>query len=121
MATYTEERAAILRDFGLKVARLRAEPRGSQEAFAHEDKVRLHRNAIGVIERGECEPGLLTLLILADAFEGDSFWELLEKSRGASTAPAATAPNGVRHPSSNSVTGPSLTSSTTMCAPNTPR
>ncbi len=77
MATYTEERAAILRDFGVKVARLRAE-RGSQEAFAHADKVRLHRNAIGIVERGECEPGLLTLLILADAFEDDSFWELLK-------------------------------------------
>jgi transcriptional regulator with XRE-family HTH domain len=77
MATYTEERAAILRDFGIKVARLRAE-RGSQEAFAHTDRVRLHRNAIGIIERGECEPGLLTLLILADAFEDNSFWELLK-------------------------------------------
>ncbi|MGA2165017.1 MAG: helix-turn-helix transcriptional regulator [Solirubrobacteraceae bacterium] len=77
MATYTEERVAILRDFGLKVARLRAE-HGSQEAFAHEDDVRLHRNAIGVIERGECEPGLLTLLILADAFEDDAFWRLLK-------------------------------------------
>jgi hypothetical protein len=30
------------------------------------------------MERGECEPGLLTLLILADAFEDDSFWELLK-------------------------------------------
>jgi DNA-binding XRE family transcriptional regulator len=77
VATYTEERAAILRDFGIKVARLRAEF-GSQEAFAHTDRVRLHRNAIGIIERGECEPGLLTLLILADAFEDNSFWELLK-------------------------------------------
>ncbi len=76
MATYTEERAAILRDFGIKVARLRAE-HGSQETFAHTDKVRLHRNAIGIMERGECEPGLLTLLILANAFEDDAFWELL--------------------------------------------
>lgn len=75
MATYTEERAAILREFGAKVARLRAEC-GSQEAFAH--TVRLHRNAIGIVERGECEPGLLTLLILADAFADEVFWVLLK-------------------------------------------
>ena len=72
MATYTEERAAILRYFGAKVARLRAE-RGSQEAFADTGEARLHRNAIGIMERGECEPGLETLLILADSFEDDSF------------------------------------------------
>ncbi|HXB66399.1 MAG TPA: helix-turn-helix transcriptional regulator [Solirubrobacteraceae bacterium] len=103
MATYTEERAAILRDFGAKVARLRA-ARGSQEAFAHRDEVRLHRNAIGVVERGECEPGLLTLLILADAFEDDSFWEILKSlpvpqqrrplrhTRVSLTPPAAASP-----------------------------
>ena len=72
---YAGERAAILRDFGVKVARLRA-GRGSQEAFAHMDRVRLHRNEIGLVERGECEPGLLTLLILAGAFEDGSFWSL---------------------------------------------
>ncbi len=77
MGAYTEERVVILREFGVKVARLRAE-RGSQEAFAHMDRVRLHRNEIGVVERGECEPGLLTLLILAGAFDDGSFWELLK-------------------------------------------
>ncbi len=74
---YTAERALILRDFGVKVARLRAK-HGSQEAFAHMDGVRLHRNEIGIIERGECEPGLLVLLALADTFEDHSFWELLK-------------------------------------------
>jgi DNA-binding XRE family transcriptional regulator len=103
VATYTKERAAILRDFGIKVARLRAE-HGSQEAFAHRDNVRLHRNAIGIMERGECEPGLLTLLILADAFEDDAFWTLLKSlavpqqrrprrlPRASVTTPAATSP-----------------------------
>ena len=95
MGAYTEERVVILREFGVKVARLRAE-RGSQEAFAHMDRVRLHRNEIGVVERGECEPGLLTLLILAGAFEDGSFWELLQKSPGASAAQAATAHAGGR-------------------------
>jgi len=74
---YREERAVILRDFGVKVARLRA-GRGSQEAFAHMDRVRLHRNQIGMIERGQNEPGLLVLLVLADTFEDGSFWEVLK-------------------------------------------
>ncbi len=38
----------------------------------------VHRNEIGMIERGQCEPGLLVLLILADLFEDHSFWELLK-------------------------------------------
>jgi hypothetical protein len=74
---HREERAVILRDFGVKVARLRA-GRGSQEAFAHMDRVRLHRNEIGMIERGQNEPGLLVLLVLADTFEDGSFWEVLK-------------------------------------------
>ena len=74
---YKEERAVILRDFGVKVARLRA-GRGSQEAFAHMDRVCLHRNEIGMIERGQNEPGLLVLLVLADTFEDGSFWEVLK-------------------------------------------
>jgi transcriptional regulator with XRE-family HTH domain len=55
----------MLRVFGWKIRTTRERFGLSQEAFA--EAARLHRNAIGVIERGECEPGLLTLLVLADA------------------------------------------------------
>ena len=88
---YAGERAAILRDFGVKVARLRA-GRGSQEAFAHMDRVRLHRNEIGLVERGECEPGLLTLLILAGAFEDGSFWSSSKVSPCRGSAGSGDAP-----------------------------
>ncbi len=62
MDAYKAERGRILREFGLNLAKLRG-PDVSQEAFAR--KASMHRNEIGYLERGEREPGLLTLLILA--------------------------------------------------------
>jgi transcriptional regulator with XRE-family HTH domain len=64
MDSYDAERARILHEFGLNLARLR-EIGTSQEKVAK--KANLHRTEIGCLERGEREPGLLTLLILADA------------------------------------------------------
>jgi transcriptional regulator with XRE-family HTH domain len=61
---YQAERAEILKKFGLDLARRRDPATTSQEAFG--EKADLHRNHIGFIERGKREPGLLTLLILAD-------------------------------------------------------
>jgi transcriptional regulator with XRE-family HTH domain len=61
---YSVERAWLLFVFGENVRFLRKQRNLSQEAFA--EAASLHRNAVGVIERGECEPGLLTLLILAE-------------------------------------------------------
>jgi transcriptional regulator with XRE-family HTH domain len=61
---YEQERDRILDEFGLRLAKLR--PKGiSQEGFAR--KAGVHRNEIGALERGEREPGLLMLLILAKA------------------------------------------------------
>ena len=62
---YIVERARVLGVFGENVRGLR-EGRGlAQEALG--EVASLHRNEIGIVERGECEPGLLVLLILADA------------------------------------------------------
>ncbi len=64
---YMVERARLLKAFGENL-RGRRERRGlAQEGLA--EAASLHRNAIGVIERGECAPNLLTLLILANALE----------------------------------------------------
>lgn len=65
VAEYKPERDQILKQFGLKLAKLRGEMDLSQERFAR--KASVHRNEIGALERGEREPGLLMLLILADA------------------------------------------------------
>lgn len=65
MADYKPDRDRILEQFGLKLAKLRREMNLSQERFAREANV--HRNEVGALERGEREPGLLMLLILADA------------------------------------------------------
>ncbi len=61
---YEAERSRLLLAFGRKIRAEREHQHLSQEAFA--EAASLHRNAIGVIERGECEPGLLVLLVLAD-------------------------------------------------------
>jgi transcriptional regulator with XRE-family HTH domain len=64
---YTAERAGLLKVFGDNLRGLRAQRGLSQERLA--EVANLHRNEIGVVERGECAPGLLTLLILADTLE----------------------------------------------------
>jgi DNA-binding XRE family transcriptional regulator len=63
---YNEEHALLLRQFGEHARGIREgrTPLYSQEALSHD--ARLHRTEIGKIERGETEPGLLTVLILAE-------------------------------------------------------
>lgn len=64
---YKTERARLLKTFGEQLRALREQRNLAQERLAEVASV--HRNEIGVLERGQCEPGLLTLLILADALE----------------------------------------------------
>jgi transcriptional regulator with XRE-family HTH domain len=61
---YESERTALLKRFGERFAALRRSSFASQEAFAAASS--LHRTQIGKLELGQTEPGLLTLLILAD-------------------------------------------------------
>lgn len=65
--TYRAERERLLQAFGGKLRTVRERHGLSQEGFA--EVANVHRNEIGVLERGQCEPGLLMLLILADAVE----------------------------------------------------
>ena len=67
MPTYTAERARVLYALGENVRGLRKRRGLAQERLA--EVASLHRNEIGIVERGECEPGLLVLLILASALE----------------------------------------------------
>ncbi len=67
MSAYAAERARLLSIFGENLRALRTRRNLAQEALA--EVASLHRNEIGVLERGQGEPGLLTLLILADALE----------------------------------------------------
>jgi transcriptional regulator with XRE-family HTH domain len=64
---YTAERARLLKVFGENLRGPRQRRGLAQEGLAEVASV--HRNEIGIVERGECEPGLLTLLILTDALE----------------------------------------------------
>ncbi len=74
---YEAELAVLLRDFADNVRRLRKrkQPDYSQEELA--DDARLHRTQVGKIERGQRDPRLSTLLILADAL-GVSLNDLVE-------------------------------------------
>jgi transcriptional regulator with XRE-family HTH domain len=72
---YKTERALLLLTFGENVRGLRKRRGLAQEGLA--EVADLHRNEIGVVERGECEPGLLVLLVLADTL-GVSLKELAE-------------------------------------------
>jgi transcriptional regulator with XRE-family HTH domain len=65
--TYRAERERLLQAFGGKLRTARERHGLSQEGFA--EVANVHRNEIGVLERGQCEPGLLMLLILAEAVE----------------------------------------------------
>lgn len=64
---YSVERVRLLKVFGDNLRGLREQWGLAQEGLA--EVANLHRNEVGVVERGECAPGLLTLLILADALE----------------------------------------------------
>ena len=64
---YKAERARLLRAFGENLRGLRTRRNLAQEGFG--EVASLHRNEIGIVERGECEPGLLVLLVLADALK----------------------------------------------------
>ena len=64
---YTVERALLLSAFGENLRALRKRRSLAQEGLA--EVANLHRNEIGVLERGQCAPNLLTLLVLADALE----------------------------------------------------
>jgi transcriptional regulator with XRE-family HTH domain len=64
---YAVERAWLLFVFGENLRTLRKRRNLAQEGLA--EVANLHRNEIGVLERGQGEPGLLTLLILADTLE----------------------------------------------------
>jgi transcriptional regulator with XRE-family HTH domain len=65
--TYTAERARLLRLMGENLRDLRERQGLTQEGLA--EAAGIHRNEVGILERGECEPGLLMLLILAAALE----------------------------------------------------
>ncbi len=62
---YKAERAGLLLALGRKLRTERKCRNLSQEALAH--IASLHRNEIGYLERGEQEPYISTLLVLADA------------------------------------------------------
>jgi transcriptional regulator with XRE-family HTH domain len=64
-AAYTIERARILNMLGDNLRSLRVRRNLAQERLA--EVASLHRNEIGVLERGQCEPGVLTLLIVTNA------------------------------------------------------
>jgi transcriptional regulator with XRE-family HTH domain len=61
---YQAERSRLLLAFGRKLRAEREHRNLSQEALAY--IAILHRNEIGYLERGEQEPYISTLLVLAD-------------------------------------------------------
>jgi transcriptional regulator with XRE-family HTH domain len=62
---FNVERVKIARAFGKNLRLLREADNQSQDSLAV--AARLHRSEISLLERGARAPGLLTLLILADA------------------------------------------------------
>jgi len=65
MDAYQLERDSILKAFGLNLANLRESKELSQAKFAKLANV--HRNELSDLEQGKRQPGLLMMLILADA------------------------------------------------------
>jgi transcriptional regulator with XRE-family HTH domain len=65
-SAYATERVKIARAFGRQLQMLRRADEHSQDSLAR--ATRLHRTQISLLERGERAPGLLTILILAEAF-----------------------------------------------------
>ncbi len=64
---YVVERARLLKVFGENLRGRREQRELAQEGLA--EVANVHRNEIGILERGQCKPGLLTLLILAETLE----------------------------------------------------
>jgi transcriptional regulator with XRE-family HTH domain len=58
---------SILKKFGKRVRELRTERNLTQQQLA--DISGLHKNYIGMIERGERNPSLLNIAVLARSFE----------------------------------------------------
>lgn len=67
MASYEAERKAMLQRFGRTLRELREAKFSTQEAFALAAK--LGRSHVYLLETGQREPELATLLILADTLE----------------------------------------------------
>lgn len=65
------ENRFTVRDFGENLRAARKERGYSQESFAH--AVDLDRTYIGGIERGERNPGLKTIVRIADALQMEVF------------------------------------------------
>jgi transcriptional regulator with XRE-family HTH domain len=70
---YKAERKQILEAFGLKLAKRREGiPTETGKVVSQEElgkRANIHRNEIGLLERGQRQPGLLTLLILAKVLD----------------------------------------------------
>jgi transcriptional regulator with XRE-family HTH domain len=65
-SAYAVERVKIARAFGRQLQMLRRVEEHSQDSLAR--AARLHRSEISLLERGERAPGLLTIMILTEAF-----------------------------------------------------
>jgi transcriptional regulator with XRE-family HTH domain len=57
----------ILTQFGKRVKELRSEKKLTQEQFAQ--KTGLHKNYIGMVERGERNPSLINIQVIANGLE----------------------------------------------------
>jgi transcriptional regulator with XRE-family HTH domain len=57
----------ILIQFGKRVKELRSEKKLTQEQFAQ--KTGLHKNYIGMVERGERNPSLINIQVIAKGLE----------------------------------------------------
>lgn len=57
----------ILHQFGNRVKELRTQSKLTQEQFAQ--KTRLHKNYIGMVERGERNPSLINIQVIAKGLE----------------------------------------------------
>jgi transcriptional regulator with XRE-family HTH domain len=65
-SAYAVERTKIARAFGRQLQMLRRADEHSQDSLAQ--VARLHRSEISLLERGQRAPGLLTIMILTEAF-----------------------------------------------------
>jgi transcriptional regulator with XRE-family HTH domain len=57
----------ILTQFGKRVKELRSEMKLTQEQFAQ--KTGLHKNYIGMVERGERNPSLINIQVIANGLD----------------------------------------------------